>query len=177
MATMTAQIQVGQAHRYHGGINPTHYLFLSENSRPAWILVSQKSFNDGKEESEIKNDKVTWIPTLERMLEDALVMIAYYILKDSKVCRLVDKYVNSKSKNWVEVYEDIPENIREELYKACRSKDNNYKMVVTVMGGSSLLGQLKVLQLYKMDLEVCTSIYSRNYDPLKEVVDERGSLS
>lgn len=54
---------------------------------------------------------------------------------------MVDKYVDSKLKNLVDVYEDIPENIREELYKVCRSMENNYKMVITDMEGSSLLGQ------------------------------------
>ena len=35
MATLTPQILVGIPHPNHGGINPSHFLFLSENNRPA----------------------------------------------------------------------------------------------------------------------------------------------
>ena len=38
MATLIAQILIGSSHPYDGGINPTHCLFLSENSKPAWVL-------------------------------------------------------------------------------------------------------------------------------------------
>ena len=41
MATMTAQILVGNPHPYHGGINPTHKIYLSESSRPALILIRE----------------------------------------------------------------------------------------------------------------------------------------
>ncbi len=39
MAPFTAQILVGHAHPYDGGINGiTHTLYLSENSRPGLII-------------------------------------------------------------------------------------------------------------------------------------------
>ena len=40
---MTAQILVGSDNHFHGGINPTHACFLSENSRPAWAVVPLSS--------------------------------------------------------------------------------------------------------------------------------------
>ncbi len=79
MATFTAQILVGSPHPNHGGINPTHSLFLSENSRPAWILV------DPYPDSGPRNSRIVWIPTLENMLEDALLMIAVYVCKDDGI--------------------------------------------------------------------------------------------
>jgi len=79
MSAITAQILVGQAHPNLGGINPTHYLFLSENSRPVWILVPQ---NLWELESSINEKKVTWIPTVENLLEDALLMIGIHVLKN-----------------------------------------------------------------------------------------------
>ena len=33
MATLTAQILIGSEHPYHGGMGPSHQLFLSENDR------------------------------------------------------------------------------------------------------------------------------------------------
>ena len=74
MATTTATIFVGYAHPNHGGINPTHYIQLSENSRPALILHSI----DGKEETKVM------IPTLENMIDDVYLMIAAYVLKTLK---------------------------------------------------------------------------------------------
>jgi hypothetical protein len=47
MASFTAQILVGSAHPYNGGIIPTHFLFLSENDRPAWILVPENVDSKG----------------------------------------------------------------------------------------------------------------------------------
>ena len=74
MATTTATIFVGYAHPNHGGINPTHYIQLSENSRPALILHSI----DDKEETKVM------IPTLENMIDDVYLMIAVCVLKSLK---------------------------------------------------------------------------------------------
>ena len=84
MATFTAQILIGAKHPYDSGMmNSSHSLFLSENSRPAWILSTTDIFNENKQ----TQPRITWIPTLENMLEDALVMIGLYVLED-KNCSL-----------------------------------------------------------------------------------------
>jgi hypothetical protein len=72
MGTYTAQVLIGTPHPNHGGIHPTHQLMLSENSRPAWILTSWENTEEEK----------VWIPTIESMLEDGLLMIAFYLLKE-----------------------------------------------------------------------------------------------
>jgi hypothetical protein len=41
LSIITAYILVGTKDPYSGGINPFHYLFLSENDRPAWTLVNE----------------------------------------------------------------------------------------------------------------------------------------
>jgi len=46
MGTLTAQFLVGKTHPNHGGINPTHYLFLSENSRPVFTLLKENIYAD-----------------------------------------------------------------------------------------------------------------------------------
>lgn len=67
MATLTAQILIGEGHPNHDGINPSHYLFLSENSRSAWVLLPENIFS----QSSKRTPKITWIPTVDNMLEDA----------------------------------------------------------------------------------------------------------
>ena len=69
MGSFTAQIIVGQAHPNHGGIIPSYYLFLSENSKPAWLLMSENITSN-------KDKQITWFPTVENMLQDALLMIS-----------------------------------------------------------------------------------------------------
>jgi hypothetical protein len=75
MAALTAQILAGSPHPRHDGINPAHYLFFSENDRPAWVLVNQNIFP----EKQSGHSKITWIPTIENMFEDALLMIAIHV--------------------------------------------------------------------------------------------------
>ena len=59
MATMTAQMLIGSGHPNHGGIEPKRYLFLLENSRPAWLLVEENPFQSANREK-----RVVWIPTV-----------------------------------------------------------------------------------------------------------------
>ncbi len=103
MATLTAQIIVGRAHPNHGGINPTHYLFFSENDRPAWVLVPENVF--GKRPLEM--EKTVWIPTVEHTLEDGLLMIALHILKDREIVNLTEEYFENKGIDRAKLYEDI----------------------------------------------------------------------
>ncbi len=154
--------------RDHGGIHPSHHIFLSENSRPAWILAGE-NFLEGK-----KN--ITWIPTLENMLEDALLMVAIYVLKNSDVREKAEKYFNKELGDWIELYEDIEKNKLAELYKMCREIEYDCKLVVTAFEGSSIGGQLKILEEYSMDIEVCTAIYSRFYSEWREETVIDGSL-
>lgn len=89
MATLTAQILVGSPHPNHDGLNPSHYLFLSENDRPAWVLVHQNIF----EEQKTDVGKITWIPTVENMLEDALLMVAIYIQKNHEIIEMAKSFL------------------------------------------------------------------------------------
>ena len=159
MSTVTAQFLVGRAHQNHGGIEPTHYLFLTENSKPAWFIFTTDVFSEEKH----KTKKITWIPTVDNMLEDALLMIAIHILKDKEICELAKKYFRNKSAEWVEMYEDIDEKDRHQLYEKCRDIKIRFKIVLTALEGSSILNQIKILENYKMDMEIFTPQYIRSF--------------
>lgn len=89
MATFTAHALVGQSHPNHAGILPTHRLYLSENSRPAWILLPEAlSVRDGS----AMESKVIWLSTLENMLEDGLLLIAVQALQDPVVTELAAEH-------------------------------------------------------------------------------------
>ena len=145
MATLTAQILVGAAHPYDGGINPTHFLFLSENDRPAWILLPQNIFYDG--EGKV-HESITWIPTVENMLEDALLMIAIHALKEVEIIELAENCFRNKEKDRAYLYDDINQEDLKKLHARCRSIERQCKIVVTVLDGSTIHRQLKVLENY-----------------------------
>ena len=64
MATLTAQILIGNGHPNNDGINPSYYIFLSENDKPALILGSQNVFNNKG------GEKIIWLPTIDNMLPE-----------------------------------------------------------------------------------------------------------
>ncbi|MEN8242468.1 MAG: hypothetical protein ABFS17_11140 [Chloroflexota bacterium] len=172
MGTFTAQILIGHPHPNHGGINPTHFLFLSENSRPAWVLVNQNIGVEG----EFKLEKVTWIPTPGNFLEDAILMIAIHVLKKPEILEAARK-INPKIESpRVDLDEDLNEEQRTALYRACRELPNYYKLAISVFEESSLEENLSILEKYKMDVEVCKVTYSRQYSAWKKETRIEGSF-
>lgn len=157
MATFTAQILVGHDHIYHGGIVPTHYLLLSENSRPAWILQPFTEYTRG-----VKVQRITWIPTVKNMLEDAMLMIVLNVFKVKEIVEVAQKYFAKEITGRLELYEDIEPNNLKDLYNRCRSVHTDAKVVVTALQGSTILRQLDVLKEYNIDCEVCTTSFSKS---------------
>ena len=144
MASYTAQILMGNGGGYDSeGIIPIDTLFLSENSRPAWILQQ-------------KLRKITWIPTLDNMLEDGLLMLAIYALKDPEIVELSKEYFHNKVTCRAELYDDITEDHLQALYSKSRSIIWNCKLIISVFDKSHIHSQLSVLKNYCINLEVCT---------------------
>jgi hypothetical protein len=173
MATFTCQILIGQKHSYDSGIiNITHTLYLSENSRPAWILSPTDEFKANKQTQQ----KITWIPTLENMLEDALVMIGLYVLKDKQLISLTNQYFKDANKDFIELYNDVKADDLQELYKQVRKIESSHKMILSVFQGSSIVNQLPVLKYYQHDIEVCKSIFSKEFSLWSRKFEEIGKL-
>lgn len=171
MATMTAQILVGGSHRNHGGIIPTHVLFLSENSRPAWILASQQIYADDP----VDTQRIIWIPTVERMLEDAIVMIAMHVVRDPGVIDAASACFENPESKRLELYADAKAGI-DGLYEAARAISGFPKLIVSTFAGSTINRQLPVLREYSMDVEVCPSAYRREWSEWRQQVFEQGHL-
>lgn len=172
MATLTAQILIGWPHPNHDGINPTHYLFLSENDRPAWVLVDQ---NIAKEERS-SLPEITWIPTVENMLQDALLMIGIHIVKSREITEMARGFFSKIEFERVEFYSDLNESQRNRLYRECRKIADFPKIIISVFRGSTIEKQLAVLKHYKMDVEVCRPTYSRLYSSWTKRKRIEGSL-
>jgi len=131
MGTLTAFIFVGTSHPNHGGINPTHYMTLSENSRPCLEL---RSFDDNKEIVRI-------IPTIENTIDDIHFIIHSFVLK---------KNTSNQDFNFKEMYELFSDDERKLLYEEVKTglKDINMKIVYNLLDGSVLLGQTNKIKEY-----------------------------
>ncbi|RSK27624.1 hypothetical protein EJF36_12470 [Bacillus sp. HMF5848] len=166
MGTTTAQILIGQAHPYEGGIMPDYSMQLIENSVPKWILTPHG----------VKTPTAIWIPTIEHMLEDALIMIGLFVLKDEELLRIANQFKQIKDLNKISMYEDIPEKGCELMRERVRQIDRNYKVALSVYNGSSIARQVDVLSNYQMDVEVCMPIFVREYSVWTNTHEAKGSL-
>ena len=149
MATTTATILVGHAHPNDGGINPTHFIQLTENSRPVLILRSV----DGNDEPRIM------IPTLENMVDDIYLFIATYVLQVVKSARPINDPTRES------MYELYTQEERKALYaetlKALQQK--KFKVVFHILQGSYLLRQLELINRYPANVEVTTPYLTKEY--------------
>jgi len=171
MGTITAHILVGMPHPSHDGINPTHQLFLVENDRSGWFLVPYFNYADAKEMT-----KITWIPTTKHTLEDAILMIAIHVLKDREVILLAEKYFKNPRADFIELYKEVTSVQLKELYMACRNIGIYYKIIISLFKSCSIYRELKVLEEYKMDVEVCTPVFSRLYSAWTNKTNISGTL-
>ena len=171
MGTMTAQMLIGAGHPNQDGIDPKRYLFLSENSRPAWLVVEENIFQTTNREK-----RVVWVPTVKDMLEDAFLMIALHVVKDLELVQLARSFSKVATSHRLELYDSFEDDQRRELYEKCRGLATFPKIVLSVFTGSSLMGQLGVVEKYDMDIEVCTPAYVRLSSPWSKERTIKGSL-
>lgn len=188
MSSMTAQIAVGQPDRYHGGIRPTHVLWLSENDRPGWILEETWRELYGEPSGALKDQEsppwtqqsIRWVPSApEHILEDGILLIAVHVLCDEAVRELARKQApDLLESTWMDLSK-LSGDMLAQLREQCLSIELDYKLVVTVLGGSSLEEQLPVLERYPMQVEVCTVTYSTVWGGFvgPEEAEVRGSLT
>ena len=164
MATWTAQILVGNSHPNHGGITAGYQLFLSENDRPCWECFPIFPPRLGEV---LKNEGHTvWIPPGPgSILECGLLMVALHCF--DPMARLpVNKELVSSAKSMSKKIMDkfvdmsiLTDKQFKELYGMAKKIkiDDSTKLIVTVLAGSSIAGQLKELKKHKYDFEVCFS--------------------
>ena len=178
MGTFTAQILVGRSHPYDGGIIPSHYLFLSENGRSAWILLPQNIsiFREGRFRERRRG--IVWIPTPENMLEDALLMIAIHVCRNQEVIDIAKRFYPEIDRlSRLELCSEIERSGLEQLYQKCREVVAFPKLAVSVFSSSSIQSKLSVLEKYNMEVEVCVLVYNRWYSCMAKKMYVEGSLA
>lgn len=173
MVTFTAIIMLGHSHRFHQGIAQVDYsLYLSENSRAAWMLKKENLFNEEANKEKV----ITWIPTPDNMLQDALLMFGLYVYQDEQLIQQAEWVFNRSIDQIREIY--IIEKAKLfPLYERAKELGEGSKLVITVLEGSTILKQLGVLSEYKMEIEVVKTVYSRHFNEWDEQIVESGDLN
>jgi hypothetical protein len=148
-------------------------LYLSENSRPAWILTPIHALGE-KEFTQPK--RITWIPTVEHMLEDGLLMIALFVVKDSELLKLATEFIKDANNDFIELYQDVKLENLHKLYKETKKIKNHHKKIISVFEGSSITNQLSILKDFQNDIEVCKSIYTKEFSLWAKEFESNGDL-
>ena len=172
MAAITAHILAGSAHPNDGGLTTRYTLTLSEGSRPAWLLeTNRRSRTDP-----MRRERIVWIPSVENMLEDALLMIAVHLVASEPVRTLFSKFSNKINEERLEMYDDLTNEQREQLYELCREIKNYPKLVLCIFEGASISRQISVMEKYQMECEVLMPVYTRTYSRWANETVIKGSL-
>lgn len=150
MASTTAFIFVGGTDLYHGGIYPTHFIELTENSRPALILHSYQ----------VKRPPLVVIPTVENMADDVFLMICVYIMKKLNPVKQLH------TKNKTSLYDILEDQERFELYKQAKAifETNYIYIVFNLLIGSTLLRQIDKIKEYPINCEVTVPLFKKVFD-------------
>jgi len=128
-------------------------IYLSENDRPSLNLVPDFFWRDA---NEIKNTKFTFIPTIENMLDDAMLMISLHIEKNAEIIRTLNEVYDSNNLDLIEMYK-IDESVRNNLYEKCQKIKHEYKLVVIILEGSSITSIINDIKKYNFETEICVS--------------------
>jgi hypothetical protein len=160
MSTTTAVILIGQAHQNDSGINPTHIIQFTENSRPALILKEL----DGR-----NNNKVI-IPTLENTIDDIYLIIAVYILKLVNPPKQLDNFQKDS------LYDILNNEERKKLYEETimTFKNIRLKVVFNILDESHLLNHLEQIKKYPNDFEVTLPAFKKEYNAWSKQVITKG---
>jgi len=181
MSSITAQVIVGHRGNFDDGIRPAYAVFLSENDRPALLLRSIDPYGDGAREED-KDKSWAWIPTTEHTLEDAILMIAVYVLRNAEVLARLSEFGFDPARGIrddrqpVELYSAFTEEQRAELYGMCRRLPEEFGLQVTVLDSSTMSHQLSCLGEYSMEVRVCQETFSRFNGACHDGMQETGSL-
>ena len=162
MSAVSAVILVGHANPYHGGNRSFAEIDLDEGSRPALVLRWTAPRRAG--DPEVFRNFIM-IPTVEHMLDDSILMIAYAVCRHSKVFATVNSMtkVAVLQSRRLTMYDDFTPMQREELYTTVRQIDELPKVTWCLFAGTPMNSSMERLSDYRLECEVTRSVYLRSY--------------
>lgn len=183
MSTCTCELILGKAHMNHSGIAFNHRLTLYENSRAMLVFERKPSPTDGGQLVD------RWVPHVDKILEDSMVMLAGYGAGDETVLKLIAAMKTGRDDQEILNLYDVDDELMEKLYAASkrafklkifknrnsRSSDR-WKVIACIFRYSSILKAVERFLDYDIDIEVCQSIYQSEYSAWNEEINVWGEL-
>ncbi len=153
MGIYTAQILIGCGKMYDKGINPSHALFLHEDDQDvAWVLKKLDLQTD--QTSASAQSAMQWTCSLDNLLDDAMLLIAIYVLKDDVTITLTKELTKSENLDKLNLKNDISSEDRQILYDLVMSISAEYTLTVTAFDFSLLKWQLSSLENYSAEKHI-----------------------
>lgn len=158
MAAITALVFVGNSHPNDGGLRPLVTIELSEVDRPTFTFP--RHTGDRRDTS----SRFVLIPSLENMLDDLMMMIAYREIQDPTVVNCLNSFCNGNVEQIgrLEVYENLTPDQRTQLYEHVKKITCFPKIGICLFNGSELLETVEHIKEYAMEYEVCTPSLTSN---------------
>lgn len=152
MAAITALIFLGNPHPNNGGLRPLLNIQYSEGGRSAFIFPRRTGA--GRDTP----SRFKLIPSLENMLDDLFLIVAYREIQDPTTIKLLNGFCKNdiEEDGRIEIYESLTPNQRLELYEHIKNITNFPKVGICLFTGSGLMKTVHYIKEYKMKYEVCT---------------------
>lgn len=176
MAAISSLILVGSAHPNNGGIRSFAQISLEEGGRAA---LSLRWINPMRTDDGDFFRKFTMIPTIENMVDDSILMVAYAICRSLPIFTEVNRMTSdlALSSGRLNMNEDFTLEQREDLYSQIKKLNNLPKIVWCVFDGSSIKSSMIHLLDYQLECEVNQSIYSNTYSRWTDSMHQKGVIS
>ena len=153
MGVYTAQILVGCGKMYDKGINPSHVLFLYEDDQEATWVLKQLDLQNDRSFKSLQPAK-RWACPLDSLLDDAMLLIAMYVLEDDVVITLVKELEKIDDLDKLDLKDGITNEDRQILYDLVMSISAEYTLTLTVFDFSLLKWQLSLLENYSAEKHI-----------------------
>ena len=146
MSTTTATIFIGHAHPNDGGIQASHLIQFTENSRPALILYNLEE----------AQEPLVMIPTVHETIDDIYLMIVSYVLNGIEINRETQQE---------SLYDIFSQEERLSLYAKAKAylSEHRIKVVFNLLDGSHLLNQIDLIKSYPNDVEITRPDFKKEY--------------
>jgi hypothetical protein len=147
MSTTTASIFIGYAHPNDGGIQASHLIQFTENSRPALFLYNLEE----------AQEPLVMIPTVNETIDDIYLMIVSYVLNGIQM---------NRGTQHESLYDIFSEEERFSLYERAKAylAEHRIKVVFNLLEGSHLLNQIDRIKSYPNDFEITTPSFKKEYN-------------
>ncbi|MDN5363940.1 MAG: hypothetical protein PWQ91_1001 [Eubacteriales bacterium] len=170
---LSALLLAGKTHPLSQCFIPYQLFFFWEGSKPCWTTGSivkpppEVSSNFSSSPPEI------WLPSPHYPLEDGIIMAAATFRRVDIVAAL-DNFLPGWEKNPHRLC-DLSPHGREKLRLLARQMEG-IKLCLVVFVNSSLGNQLNILSHYRLEVEVCTPSFVRDYSLWQNDLICRGTL-